>query len=91
MSSSTSGALVRPLGRTATPKMHHHAHPHVRQLFTEAARLGLSMNRLEKLSGLSDRTVRAWARGGTPNVRNLEAALAVVGLELTTTRRGARS
>jgi hypothetical protein len=91
MGTSLPGALVRPLGRPSLPLVHEKAHPLVRTLFAELKRLGIAASQVEEAANLSNRALRNWARGGRPNVANLEAALAVVGLEIVARRPEARN
>ncbi len=64
-------------------------HPLVRPLFQAMRDQNTSYGDIERRAGVSWWTLRRWRRGQAPYVSHLEAALNVVGLELTVQSREA--
>ena len=65
--------VPRPIPRGADPR--------VKRLFEEMLAQKMPAQRLGKLAGISDKTIRDW-QTKTPSVANLEACLNVLGLTL---------
>jgi hypothetical protein len=61
-------------------------HPLVRFLIEEMIRQGMGITSFGEVSGFSFNTVQGWARGRTPRLHDLEAALNVLGHELWAVR-----
>ena len=57
-------------------------HPVVATIFSEMNRQGVTYWQMSKKSGLNEGTIKAWRRGNSPSLTNLEAACTALGLSL---------
>ena len=61
-------------------------HPLVRRLFEEMNRAQIGILDMSKRSGVNKNTLNDWKARSNPQVQNLDACFAVLGLKLTTRR-----
>lgn len=65
----------------------HHTHPLVRRLFREMNRQMTTLTEVAERAGIRRETISEWRYRYTPRVSDLDAALNVLGLELTVKSR----
>lgn len=65
-----------------------HAHPLIRELIEAMNTKKMTLSELALKAGFRRGTISEWRYRGNPRVPDLEAALNVLGLELTIRRRG---
>lgn len=61
-------------------------HPLVQELFAEMNRQQIGVLDMSKRSGVNKNTLNDWKARSNPQVQNLDACFAVLGLKLTTRR-----
>ena len=74
---------MRPFRRLKEPV---NVHPLVQELFAEMNRQQIGILDMSKRSGVNKNTLNDWKARSNPQVQNLDACCAVLGLKLTTRR-----
>ena len=74
---------MRPFRRLKEPV---NVHPLVHELFAEMNRQQIGILDMSKRSGVNKNTLNDWKARSNPQVQNLDACFAALGLKLTTRR-----